>query len=74
MIFQGIVHKKSEEDWTVEQQDGTELAILASDITTMYKEMKTCGKDTCGCWILKEGLIVEYQKVEQNETSYANII
>jgi hypothetical protein len=74
MALQGTVHKKSEEVWTIESENGIELPILQSDVDTFYKEMKTCGKPTCNCWILKEGLVAEYQVTEVEGTQYANII
>ena len=74
MVLQGIIHKLSETEWTLETTNGDIFPLLPSDIITYYNEMHTCGKPICGCWILKEGLTVEYQVIEQDGVQYANII
>jgi hypothetical protein len=74
MAPQGIVHKKTEENWTLEISNGVELPILSSDVVKFYQETITCGKELCSCWILKEGLVVEYQIIEQDGIQYANLI
>jgi hypothetical protein len=74
MAPQGTVHKKTEDSWTVELDNGMELPIPQSDVITFYKEIKTCGSSNCNCWVLKEGLRVEYQIIEIEGIQYANII
>lgn len=74
MSPQGIAHKISETEWRIELQDGSELPLLPSDVVTYYQEMRTCGKPICGCWILKEGLRLEYQVVDVDGVSFASII
>lgn len=74
MVLQGTAHKISEDIWTVEQNDGSILPVSVEDINEFYKDLKTCGKDLCNCWILKEGLRLEYQIVERDGIQYANII
>lgn len=74
MILQGIVHKISEDTWTVEQNDGSILPVSIEDVNEFYTNLKTCGKDLCKCWILKEGLTIEYRIVDTDGIQYANII
>lgn len=74
MALIGIVHKQSEENWTVEERDGSELPVLPSDVIAFYHEMPTCGEPGCQCWIMAEGLAVEYKVVSVDGISYANLI